>query len=92
MTTLYAVEISMMRKKPIIFRVRLPKPEHTRLADQNSVYDIEVLKRDAAGITAKMHYVGYSSRYNEWQSVSELIVRSAEAHENKSPQLQKEFT
>lgn len=57
------------RKKAINFRelaeLWLPKPERTRPADPNAVYDVEVLERDAAGGSAKIHYMGYSSRYDE---------------------------
>ena len=74
------------RKKAINFRelveLRLPKPERTRPADPNALYDVEVLERDAAGGTAKIHYVGYSSRH-EWRSVSELVDRTEEADEHE---------
>ena len=41
------------------------------------------MERDAAGGTAKIHYVGYSSHYDKWQSVSELVDRIEEADKHE---------
>ena len=55
-------------KKSINFKeladIRLPKPEHTTGAvkDPNTLYDVEIVERDATGETVKIHYIGYSSR------------------------------
>lgn len=39
----------------------------------------------------KIHFVGYSSRYNEWHSVSELVDKAMGVEEDIAFSLHKEF-
>ena len=44
---------------------------------------VDQLKRAATGETVKIHFVGYSSRYNEWRSVSELVDKAVEVDQHE---------
>ena len=67
------------RKRAIKFReladVKLPKPERVRRQDPERLYDVEVLERDSGHQKIKIHYIGYSSRYDEWRSASEVVQK-----------------
>ena len=74
-----AVQPVVTRKRAIKFReladVKLPKPERVRRQDPERLYDVQVLDRDPGNEKVKIHYIGYSSRYDEWRSASEVVQR-----------------
>jgi len=40
---------------------------------RDSLYDVEVVESNPANQKVKIHYRGYSSRYDEWRSASEMV-------------------
>ena len=40
---------------------------------QNTVYEIEVIKED--GPRVKVHYIGYSAKYDEWKLRYEVLLK-----------------
>lgn len=44
---------------------------------RDSLYDVEVVESNPANQKLKIHYRGYSSRYGEWRSVSEVVHKLA---------------
>ena len=55
--------------------VELPKRRKLAKRDTDGLYDIEVLeKRDDR---VRIHYVGYSERYDEWRLESEIVVKNS---------------
>ena len=51
--------------------VRIPRAERTRNTTSNELYPVHVVERQGAK-RVKVHYVGYSSAYDEWRDESEL--------------------
>lgn len=41
----------------------------------NKLYEIEVIAEDHEQELVKVHYVGYSSEYDEWKQRSEVVIR-----------------
>lgn len=52
----------------------LPLPRKERV-NTNKLYDIEVVEEDLENDKVKIHYVGYSSRYDERKCRSEIVIR-----------------
>lgn len=55
------------------YQFSLPRP--VRCKDTERVYPVEVLEAtsDSEGTRYKVHYVGYSSKYDEWKSAEEIV-------------------
>ena len=72
-------------KKRVNYReandVRIPRAERTRSTTSNELYPVHVVERQGAK-RVKVHYVGYSSAYDEWRDESEL--ESIEVNEVES--------
>ena len=67
------------RKGEINFRelvdVKLPRAKKIKeKSSDNQLYDIEVLEREPG--RGKIHYIGYSSRCDEWRSLSDIVDKS----------------
>ena len=51
---------------------RLPRAEKIRqVHDPEKLYEIEVVERD--GERLKVHYIGYSSDYDEWKEAADIV-------------------
>ena len=74
------------KKKTINFReladIKLPKAERAKRLDPDALYDVQILERDVANGKVKIHFVGYSSSYDEWRSVSELVDKAIGVEED----------
>lgn len=75
MATLSCLDVVKNRERStsvIVQDVPLPRKERVNL---NKLYDIEVVEEDLENDKVKIHYVGYSSRYDEWKCRSEIVIR-----------------
>lgn len=61
--------------------VRIPRAERTHSTTSNELYPMHVVERQEAK-RVKVHYVGYSSAYDEWRD--ELELESIEIKEVES--------
>ena len=52
----------------------LPRRRATSSLKRN-LYDIEIVDEDEESDRVRIHYVGYSSEYDEWRNRSEIVVR-----------------
>lgn len=68
----------LTRKRLINFKelsdIKLPKAKRIKEArNENRLYDVEVLENDPRTQRVKIHYIDYSSRYDEWRPSSDII-------------------
>ena len=68
----------LTRKRKINFKqlvdVKLPKAKRIKATrSESQLYDIEVIEDDPSTQRMKIHYIGYSSRYNEWRPASDIV-------------------
>ena len=52
----------------------LPLPRKQKV-NKNEMYEIEVVEEDDENDRVKIHYVGYSERYDEWRSRDDITIR-----------------
>ena len=57
--------------------VKLPKSRAAKRSDSR-LYPVEVIEKDSALGRAKIHYVGYSARYDEWRNDSDIVDTSGD--------------
>ena len=68
----------LTRKRVINFKelveIKLPKAKRIKEArNENQLYDVEVIGNDHRTQRVKIHYIGYSSRYDEWRPLSDIV-------------------
>ena len=54
--------------------VHLPRQRPKKRAAKDSVYPISIVEEDEGRSHVKVHYIGWSRRYDEWKQKSELIA------------------
>ena len=52
----------------------VPLPRKERV-NTKKLYDIEVVEEDLENDKVKIHYVGYSNKYDEWRCSDEIVIR-----------------
>ena len=57
--------------------LKLPKSRAAKRSD-STLYPVEVIEKDSASGRVKIHYVGYSARYDEWRNDSDIVDTSGE--------------
>ena len=50
-------------------------PRRRATSSLKNLYDIEIVDEDEENDKVRIHYVGYSSEYDEWRNRSEIVVR-----------------
>ena len=68
----------LTRKREINFKdlvnIKLPKAKRINKArNESRLYDVEVLDEDPRTQRVKIHFIGYSSRYDEWRPLTDII-------------------
>ena len=48
---------------------------HAKRVNTIKLYDIEVVEEDLENDKVKIHYVGYSDKYDEWRCSDEIVIR-----------------
>ena len=68
----------LTRKRVINFKdlvdIKLPKAKRINKArNESRLYEVEVLDEDPRTQRVKIHFIGYSSRYDEWRPLADII-------------------
>ena len=67
----------LTRKRKITFKqlvdVKLPKAKRIKAIRSESQLYIKVIEGDPSTQRMKIHYIGYSSRYDEWRPASDIV-------------------
>jgi hypothetical protein len=61
--------------------IKLPREKKSKVAkeaDRDKLYPVEIVEQDDGNGRFKVHYVGYSSQYDEWRDNSEVISLDCE--------------
>ena len=51
----------------------VPLPRKERV-NTNKLYEIEVIEEDLESDKVKIHYVGFSNKYDEWRCRDEIVI------------------
>lgn len=61
--------------------VKLPREKKAKVAkeaDRDKLYPVEIVEQDDSNGRFKVHYIGYSSQYDEWRDNSDVISLNCE--------------
>lgn len=59
-------------------REKKAKVANSKEADRDKLYPVEIVEQDDGNGRFKVHYVGYSSQYDEWRDNSEVVSLDCE--------------
>ena len=63
----------------------LSLPRRRATSSLKNLYDIEIVDEDEEKDKVRIHYVGYSSEYDEWRNRSEIVVRPPQTTVTRVP-------
>ena len=78
MAALSCMDAVKSRQRSTVTTVEVSPPSLPRRRATSSLknlYDIEIVDEDEENEKVRIHYVGYSSEYDEWRKRSEIVVR-----------------
>ena len=58
--------------------VKLPRSRADDRCNDSTLYPVEVIEEDSVAGRVKIHYVGYSARYDEWRDNNDIVDTSGE--------------
>jgi len=89
------METSKRRRRTVDYKaladVRLPRASRKSGVKRDKLYPVKVVDKNSDNGLVKIHYVGYSSAYDEWRNEAE-VVESNEASVEVSCELVKPFS
>ena len=79
MAALSSIDAVKNRQRNTVTTLEVSPPSLPRCRATSSLkrnlYDIEIVDEDEESDRVRIHYVGYSSEYDEWRNRSEIVVR-----------------